>query len=403
MPDEVILSYEAARAVVAQQAALIVKPGVESVPLLAAQGRILAEDIVADRPYPPFDRATRDGYAVRSADVIDLSARLRLVGQIKAGTSFDRAIARGECAEIMTGAPVPEGADAVVMVEFTRREGETVTVERAASPGENIVPSGSEARAGTTAVVAGTRLRPAQIAAAATVGRAQVNVYRKPRIAIISTGDEVVAIDRTPGPVQIRNSNSFSLAAQIAAAGAEPWHLPIAPDEERRLRELIREGLAADLLLLSGGVSMGRYDLVEVVLRELEAEFFFTGAKIQPGRPIVFGRVRGKYFFGLPGNPISTMVGFDLFARPMISALSGGDAASPLVAQATLAADFKTKTGLTRFLPAELREGTVQVIPWQGSGDIFAASRANCYLIIPPDRERLAGGERVSVLLPGCD
>jgi len=228
-------------------------------------------------------------------------------------------------------------------------------------------------------------------------------------VAILPTGDELVEVAAQPAPHQIRNSNSYSLAAQVEAAGAEPVQLPIAPDEAVQLRKLIEQGLSSDLLLLSGGVSMGKYDLVEQVLAELQAEFFFTGAQIQPGRPVVFGRAPRQpgaaptCFFGLPGNPVSTLVCFDLFARPVIEALSGAAPAPLAFVQARLAAEIRTKTGLTRFLPATLsgQNGPAQVEPvrWQGSGDMVSLTRANCYIVVPPDRERLPAGEMVSVLL----
>ena len=228
-------------------------------------------------------------------------------------------------------------------------------------------------------------------------------------VAILSTGDEVIDVTRNPGPNQIRNSNTYSLAAQVQSAGAMPLMLPIAPDRPEPLRELIEEGLEADLLLLSGGVSMGKYDLVEQIFAELEAEFFFTGAQIQPGKPIVFGRAsasdteKATYFFGLPGNPVSTMVCFELFARPMIEALSGASPNPLRFLQARLKSEVRTKTGLTRFLPAQLTGefGNVEVelVRWQGSGDMVSTARANCYLVIPPDREKFAAGEMVSVLV----
>jgi molybdopterin molybdotransferase len=206
-----------------------------------------------------------------------------------------------------------------------------------------------------------------------------------------------------PGPSQIRNSNSYSLAALVAECGGEPIQLPIAPDEEAKLIELIEEGLKADMLVLSGGVSMGKFDLVEQALNNLGAQFFFTGALIQPGKPVVFGEVRGTPFFGLPGNPVSVMVTFTLFARPLVEALSGAEPGRMRSAQARLRKEFTTKTGLTRFLPAmlkgELYDSEVELVPWQGSGDMLAAARANCYLVVPPDREKLAKGEMVTVVM----
>ncbi|HUR37140.1 MAG TPA: gephyrin-like molybdotransferase Glp [Terriglobales bacterium] len=404
---EKILGFAEARAVVEAHAAKIAPPPAEILPLLEAVGRILAEDIAADRDFPPFPRATRDGYAVRSEDLTSLPAQLRVIGQIKAGEMWNGASPqRAQCLEIMTGAPVPQGVDAVVMVEYTRQNGDVVNIERAVVCGENVVPTGSEARRGQVLLTRGTRLNAAQIGVAASAGKDRVAVYRRPRIAILSTGDEIVDVAATPELHQIRNSNSYSLAAQVLKAGGEPVQLPIAPDDAIRLRSLIQEGLEADLLLLSGGVSMGKYDFVEQVLEEFGAEFYFTGALIQPGRPVVFGQTKKgkkKYFFGLPGNPVSTLVTFEVFAGCMVAALAG--AKWPLqFAMARLAAPVKMKTGLTRFLPSrrggEMGEPTVEVVPWQGSGDMAATARANCYLIVPPDKPELASGELVSVLLP---
>jgi molybdopterin molybdotransferase len=249
----------------------------------------------------------------------------------------------------------------------------------------------------------GQRLDHSLIAIAASVGKDRVQVFRKPRVAVLSTGDEVVSIDATPGPAQIRNSNSYSLAAQIEEAGGDPVRLAIAPDEPKRLRALIEEGLACDLLLLTGGVSMGKYDLVEQVLGEIGAEFYFTGARIQPGKPVVFGSCRGRYFFGLPGNPVSTMVTFRLFAQPMIAALAGARPEALVFLKARLKTDVQAKTGLTRFLPAvvsgHLEDSQVELAAWQGSGDIAALARSNCYLVVPPDREIIPAGELVSVLV----
>lgn len=401
---EKLLNFEEARRCVEGHAAKAAKALVESVELMESAGRVLAEDIAADRDQPPFNRATRDGYALLSADVATVPAELKLAGQIKAGEVWKGAeLSRGQCVEIMTGAPMPAGADAVVMVEYTRQAGESVRVERTVAAGENVVPTGSEARRGQVLLTRGTRMSAAQIGVAATVGKEKVRVHRRPRVAILSTGDEVVEVTVSPEIQQIRNSNSYSLAAQVMRAGGDPVQLPIAPDDKARLRSLIQEGLEADLLLLSGGVSMGKYDLVEQVLEEFGAEFFFTGAFIQPGRPIVFGRTKqGKktYFFGLPGNPVSTLVTFDLFASCMVTGLAGGKQTLRR-ALAKLTGPVKTKPGMTRFLPAILNaDASVQLVPWQGSGDMAATSRANCYLIVPPDRPEMVAGEVVTVLLP---
>jgi molybdopterin molybdotransferase len=423
-----VVTFEEARHLVEQHAASV-RPGeVETLDLLTASGRVLAEEIVADRDFPPFARATRDGYAVRAADVAQVPLRLEVVGEIKAGDWPEPeacSVGRGQAVGIMTGAPLPAGADAVVMVEYTVAAGKSVEIQRGVQPGENFVPRGAEARAGQRLLDRGRRLDHTGIAIAASAGKSRVQVFRKPRVAVLSTGDEVVEIDAAPRPAEIRNSNSYSLAAQVQNVGGNPVRLRIAPDEREPLRALIEEGLGCDLLLLTGGVSMGKYDLVEQVLAELKAEFYFTGAEIQPGRPIVFGscgagalaRVPAvnapsaskggsapkKYFFGLPGNPVSTMVTFELFARPMIEALAGMTPQRLIFLRARLKSEIRTKTGLKRFLPAvlsgEFENAEVELAKWQGSGDIATLARATCYVVIPPDRERIDAGEWVSLLL----
>jgi len=422
VPTDRLVRFEEARHLV-EEHAVGVSPGeVETVDLMAGLGRVLAEGILADRDFPPFARATRDGYAVRAADLAEVPVRLEVVGEVKAGDWPEPGVCtvgRGQAVGIMTGAPLPAGADAVVMVEHTALTDRSVEVRRSVNLGENFVPRGAEAPSGQLLLDRGRRVDHARVAIAASVGKNRVQVFRKPRVAVLSTGDEVVEIGAAPGPAQIRNSNSYSLAAQIQNAGGEAVRLSIAPDERGRLRALIEqalieEGLSCDLLLLTGGVSMGKYDLVEQVLGELKAEFYFTGVEIQPGRPVVFGscrtgvRVRTlpphkKYFFGLPGNPVSTMVTFELFARPMIEALAGMTPRPLIFLKARLKSEIRTKTGLKRFLPAvlagEFENAEVELARWQGSGDIAALARANCYVVIPPDRERIGAGEWVPLLL----
>jgi molybdopterin molybdotransferase len=400
-----VLSFEDARHLVEEHAAQLAPVAKEPVDLLDSCGRILAEPVTADRNFPPFRRAARDGYAVLASDLAHLPVTLDVVGEIRAGAASDSlpSLVPGQAAAIMTGAPAPSGADAVVMVEYTSLQGKHVTITKGISAGDNIVPTGSEAKRGDRLLSAGMRLDQAAIAVAASVGRKRLLVYEKPKVAVLSTGDEIVDIDVQPGPTQIRNSNSYSLAAQIQSTGGEPVLLPIAPDESGRLRELIADGLEEDLLLLAGGVSMGKYDLVEQVLVEVGAKFFFTGAQIQPGKPIVFGQVGEKYFFGLPGNPVSTMVTFELFVRPMLDALAGAKPQKLVLLRAKLKCEIKMKTGLKRFLPAilsgEFENAQVELANWQGSGDIASTARANCYVVIPPDHDHIPAGEWVPILL----
>jgi molybdopterin molybdotransferase len=410
--NSTVLTFEDARHLVEEHAARIQPPGTEFVDLLAAPGRVLAGPVVADRDLPPFPRSARDGYAARSSDLSNVPATLEVIGEIKAGEHPDKipsVIGKGQAVSIMTGAPVPNGADAVVMVEYTTRRGTAVEIAKSVTSGENIVPRGAEAAKDSILLDRGQRLNVAAIALAASVGKSRLQVHLRPTVAVLTTGDELVEVHATPGPTQIRNSNSYSLVVQIREAGGDPVLLPIAPDEPKALHTLIEQGLTSDLLLITGGVSMGRYDLVEQVLSEMHAEVFFTGAKIQPGRPVVFGKCGAAreqpapYFFGLPGNPISTMVTFDLFVRPVLHALAGQSPQQLMFLYARLKSEIRVKTGLTRFLPAilsgEFEKSTVELVPWQGSGDLASTACSNCYVVVPPDRERLAAGEWVAVML----
>jgi molybdopterin molybdotransferase len=398
------LPFEIARQIVQDQIARLVvsPPSTETIDLGHAAGRVLSAPVKADRDYPPFNRSARDGFAVIAADVAKTPARLRLIGQTRAGEPSRFRLQPGETVEIMTGAPGPEGADAVVMVEHSSCEGDYVTLEQTLSAGRNLILQGSEARGGSAVLEAGTALDYRQIALLASVGLSRISVYRKPRVAILSTGDEVVPLDASPEPFQIRNSNAYSLAAQVRRRGAEPVVLPVAPDQTARTRELIEQGLQADLLLLSGGVSMGKFDVVEQVLQELGAEFFFTQVAIQPGKPLVFGRVGSTPVFGLPGNPISTMVTFEVFARIAVDRLAGRPESPLPFVQAKLGTDFQHKPVLTRFLPAVLAgdygEATVNPVKWQGSGDLAAVAQSNCFLVAAAGRASWKAGEWISIL-----
>jgi len=367
-----------------------------------ALGLVLVQEIKTDREYPPFDRSTRDGYAVRSSEVKP-GTQLKCAGEIKAGDSVTEALAPGTCIQIMTGAAVPAGADAVVMIEYTQRKGELVRFERGAQSWQNIVRRGSEASARQTILTPGMRMGFAELALAAQVGATQLQCAKRPRVAILSTGDEVVLIDQPPGPFQIRNSNSVSLAAQVRIAGGEPVVLGNAADRVEDLGEKIERGLKEDALVLTGGVSMGKYDLVESVLKALGAEFFFDAVAIRPGKPAVFAICQGKPVFGLPGNPVSAMVTFQLFVTPAIDLLSGADAHPLPLVEARLAEPLNERPGLTHFLPARIEwhgaEPQVSALKWQGSGDIAALAGANCFLVVPAEREKIASAERVSVLL----
>ncbi|MGB2629362.1 MAG: gephyrin-like molybdotransferase Glp [Candidatus Acidiferrum sp.] len=397
-----MLRFEEARQRVIDEAGRNDSPlKTQFLPVHDSLGFVTAQDVRSDREYPPFDRSTRDGYAIRAGES-GAGRTLRCVGEIKAGDSVTDPLAPGACVQIMTGAAVPAGADAVVMIEFTSRTGELVTFQTETKAGQNIVPKGSEARTGDFVLRTGQRLGFAELAIAAQVGRTSLSCYRKPHVAILSTGDEVVAITETPGPFHIRNSNSVSLAAQVRLAGGEPVLLGNAGDRVEELSAKIEQGLLEDMLILSGGVSMGKYDLVEGVLKSLGGEFFFDAVAVRPGKPTVVGRVREKLVFGLPGNPVSTMVTFGLFAIPAIDVLSGA-APRPLgLLEATAGEALHEKTGLTHFLPGRIEwiggRPVAKPLRWQGSGDIGTLGKANCFLVVPSDRQNIGLGEIVSVL-----
>ena len=407
MSERVLPFDQALEEVLTQARSAAGERWVDVVELLAGAGRVLGAAVVADRDQPAFDRSTRDGYAVRAED---LGKALRVVGSVRAGESWSgAALSEGEAIEIMTGAPVPAGADAVVMVEHVVVEGDSLRVEagRSLKVGENVVPRGAETIAGNVVLPVGRVMGAAEISVAASCGLAKVQVFARPTVAIIATGDELVELDEPMAAWQIRNSNSYAMAALTEAAGGVGLRLAIARDTLGELRAQVAEGREADLLLLSGGVSMGKYDLVEQVLREFRAEFFFTGALIQPGKPIVFGRLPSEkgwtYFFGLPGNPVSTQVCFALFVAPMLRALAGRTEIAPVFVEARLAEAVKGGAKVTRFLPAELSGGwdrvEVRVVGWQGSGDVVANARGNAYVVLPAGVEHFPVGLTVRVLL----
>ena len=369
----------------------------EEVALEAAAGRVLAEEAPADRDYPATPRSIRDGFAVHAAD---FPGRAEIAGEVRAGQSYRGEVWNGQCVEIMTGAPMPRGTDAVVMLEHAERDGSWMRTERTVKPSEFVNPQGSEARQGQVLLSAGHRLGFADIAVLAMIGKTKPRVYKQPRVAILPTGDEVVPVGDTPRSFQVRNSNAYALSVQVRSAGGQPVLLPVAQDEFDHTRWLIEKGLQYDLLLLSGGVSAGKYDLVEQVLAECGAEFFFDRVLIQPGQPLVFGRASGKFLFGLPGNPASTMVTFEIFGRAAVELLSGQKESILHTPLARLTQDFKHQPGLTRFLPARLSADGTQVtpVPWAGSSDVPAVARANVFLIAESEHESWKAGDLIQVL-----
>jgi molybdenum cofactor synthesis domain-containing protein len=381
--------------------------GSEIVDLKTAHRRVLAEDVIADIDLPPFDRARMDGYAVRSADVAEAPARLRVIGEVPAGARFDGKINSGEAVKIFTGAPIPEGADAVQKVEVTRAEGNTIEIMEAATAGQFITPHASEIAAGEIVAKTGHEVGAAEMAVLASFGYSRLRVGRRPRVAVLSTGSELVEVSTKPSAAQIRNSNTYTLAAYAAQAGAVVDMLGIVEDTPDATRNaLIKASDNCDIVITSGGVSMGDYDLVKAALLEIGAEIYFDRVIIRPGKPIVFARRGQTFFFGLPGNPVSTSVTFNVFVRPAIRKMQGD--ASPMlpIISVELSRPIKDKSSRRSFLPARfyVEEGRAMVEPlkWGGSSDLVAFMRANALIIVPEDIHEIGEGQLVEAVLLGC-
>jgi molybdopterin molybdotransferase len=375
---------------------------------MSALGLVLAEDVVSDLDMPPHDKAMMDGYAVRTADLPAGRGTLAVLEEITAGQTPRHPLGPGQASRIMTGAPVPQGADAVVMVERTRlRDDGRVEVEDSPPhPVQNVLPRGREMRRGETVLAAGAVLRPQEFGLLASVGRTVVRVVPAPTVAVLSTGDEVVDAALTPGPGQIRNSNGPMLVALVGRAGALPRYLGIARDRLDSLRPLVQEGLQASVLILSGGVSAGTRDLVPDVLHEAGVTAHFHKVEMKPGKPIFFGtldRAGGPTLvFGLPGNPVSSFVCFELFVRPALRRLGGHADPGPRLVPAALAEDFAYQTDRPTYHPARLetsdRGWRVRPVPWFGSADLRGLTRANALIVFPPGGHRHPAGQTFHVL-----
>jgi molybdopterin molybdotransferase len=399
----------------------------ERVPLLDALGRVLVEDVPADIDVPRYDNTAMDGYAVRAADVAMATAErpvtLRVLGEIAPGRVEGRPAGPGEAFRILTGAPLPPGADAVVPYEYTDGRGfggwtgqtgatlaeaeRQVRVFRPVEGGENVRFVGEDQRRGEVVLRAGAVVRPAEVGVLASLGRTRVWVFRRPRVAVLSTGDEVVPVDQPLGPGQIRNANTWSLMALIRHYGGEPISLGIAPDRPEAVRERLLEGVAqeADLLLTSGGVSMGDHDVVKGVLQE-EGEIAFWSIDVRPGKPLAFGRLRGVPIMGLPGNPVSSMVTFELFARPAMLRLAGHRRLRKVALEAVALQPITNRSGRENFMrgivarraaPGGGEEWVVRLTGEQGSGILTSMARANALVRLPKSRTRVEAGERVAV------
>jgi molybdopterin molybdotransferase len=396
-----MLSVSEAQAVVLRHArALSPAPSLVSVALL---GQVLAENIASDIDMPPFDKSLMDGFAIRSADLPQGHATLSIIEEVTAGQTPKRALEAMQATRIMTGAPIPVGADAVVMIERTKltADGRVEVEDQSSRPGQNIMPRGREMRRGETVLESGCVLRPQEFGILASVGKTCVAVIPRPTMAILTTGDEVVDATRQPGPGQIRNGNGPMLHAQAARAGGIPRSLGIAPDAASKLRSLIKDGLQSNVLVLSGGVSAGKLDLVPGVLEELGVQAHFHKVALKPGKPILFGTWdTGTLVFGLPGNPVSALVGFELFVRPALRRLAGHEKVGPFFVEAALGEPFTYKTDRPTYYPAALdaESRRVRPVPWFGSPDLRALTRANAFLVIAAGEHQLPAGYVVSVM-----
>jgi molybdenum cofactor synthesis domain-containing protein len=378
----------------------------EEIALPDALNRILAEDIVADTDLPPFDRAQMDGYAVRAADVVNTPAQLRIVGESAAGAGWHHEMNSGEAVRIMTGAPVPTGADAVQQVELTREPNGAGTVEilEAVETGRSIVKQASEIKSGETVLRAGEDINAQTIATLASFGYAQVKVGKRPRVAVMATGSELVDVNEKPGRDQIRDSNNYTIEAYAKLAGATVKRLPLAGDDRDELKHQMEAAVDdCDVLVTSGGVSMGIYDFTKTAFKDLGAEIFFERVALRPGKPTVFGRIGKTLIFGLPGNPVSVAVTFNLFVRAALRAMQGASETSLPRFAAVLTRDVKGSQGRESYVPAILRtdeDGTLLADPlkWGGSSDFVSFARATALINIPADAKKVVAGSIVS----GC-
>lgn len=379
----------------------------EQVKLVHALGRVLAEDVVADSDLPPFDRSQMDGYAVRAEDAKEAPVRLRIVGESAAGRGWHQQLEEGQAVRIMTGAPVPAGADSVQQVELTHelKDGTVVELLESVETGKSIVKRGAEIKAGEVVSRAGTTITPAIMAVLAAFGYATVAVYRRPRVGVLATGTELVPVDQKPGQDQIRDSNNYSLGAYAELTGATVERLPLTGDETSMLRRQIAEAAErCDVIVTSGGVSMGVYDLTKSALKELEAEIFFERIALRPGKPTVFARLpNGTLVFGLPGNPVSVSVTFNLFARTALLAMQGVAEPALKPETALLARAVKGTMDRESYLPAQVTtndDGQVVAFPlkWGGSSDFVAFAVATALVIVPAAAKSIEAGSLVSIV-----
>jgi len=385
--------------------------GAERVGLLDAVGRTLAEDVRSRRDVPGYANSAMDGFAIRHADLGRLPARLRVAGTSAAGSQNVPTVAPGHAVKIMTGAPIPSGADSVVRVEDTRRDGDFVVVETAVASGSHVRLPGEDVHAGAVVLERGRRLVPADVGLAASVGKTLILVHRRPRVAILSTGNELVEADQPLAAGQVVNSNAYTLAAAVTEAGGVPIPLAIARDTPEDIREAFADAARADAILSTGGVSVGDFDYVKSVMDEIGVRRLFWQVAQKPGKPLVFGVLDGRPYFGLPGNPVSSLVCFYLYARPALRRMMGLVAVHFPTVAATLAHDLKKAEGLTEFVRCRLDWKNGELVAAstgsQSSAVLSSLSRGSALIVGPADHSMLSEGSPVRVILldseSGCE
>ncbi len=411
MIDKTLVTVDEARATVLEHTSPL---GSQRVPITETLGRVLAESITAQRAHPPWNNSAMDGYAIQWADIKSATpeqpAKLNLIGEVQAGGRATLPVNTNEAMQIMTGAPVPNGADAVVRVEDTKQTGNTVAIMKPGKLGDNIRLKGEDIQLGNLVIAANTRVRPAEIGMLATAGHVWASVYQKPTISVLATGDELAEPGETLNPEKIINSNTFSIAAQTTEAGGQAVIIKAAKDNKTDLEAKIKEALKADIAIIIGGVSLGRYDFVKEVLQELGCQIKFWRVKMRPGHPMTFGFLSNSdkktLLFGLPGNPVSCMVSFYQFTLPAIRKMQGltQDLTLPHV-EAILEQGITHRPGRRHFARAITlyRDGHyhVRVAENQGSGLLSSMTQANSFAILPEDRDHFEKGEHITVqLLP---
>jgi molybdopterin molybdotransferase len=385
-----------------------VKPQpVETVSLEHCYGRILAEDIIADSDVPPFDRSQMDGYALRAADVSNVPAKLKIVGESAAGRGWHNELKGGEAVRIMTGAPVPQGADSVQQIELTQAaNGDEVEILESVSVGRSVVARGSEIKSGETVLRQGERIAAASMAVLASFGYSQAQVSKQPRVSVLATGSELVAVDQKPGQDQIRDSNNFTISTYATLAGAIVERLPLAGDDTALLKKQIQHAAEkSDVVITSGGVSVGDYDFTKPALRELGAEMFFERVALRPGKPTVFARLPGgALFFGLPGNPVSVSVTFNLFARTALLAMQSANETRLSQGCAMLTKPVKGSKERESYLPAIIETSnddpslSATPLKWGGSSDFVGFAKASALIIVPAESGVIEQGSIVRIL-----